>query len=268
MKISVVTICWNAERVVRSTLESTLTQNYENFEVVIIDGQSSDKTLEIIYSIIDKSHFPQERITIISEKDKGVYDAMNKGVRIAKGEYVLFMNCGDSFYNNNVLSNFDKALERGENADVYYGNTIMNFYEGKGVFHDGEDTPRNNVMPFIHQSAITRRSLLIKHPFDLSYRICADFELYYWMRASKCRFIHENFIVSCYDAREGLSENNPLQIRREKDRITGIDKSPNYFVKKIFQRCSIGLIQPIKNMMPRCILNRYFRWKKKYIDWL
>lgn len=266
--ISVITVSWNAQATIQSTLKSIINQNSENFEIVIVDGGSNDNTVLVVKELLESSGFDNSRFTIVSEPDHGVYDAMNKGVRLSKGEYVLFMNCGDRFFNNEVISNFERAIGRGENADVYYGNTLMEFYEGTGVFHDDESTPRNRVMPFIHQSAITKRSMLLEHPFDLQYRICADFDLYYWMRNKGCRFIHEDFIVSCYDAKEGLSENNPLLIRRENDRIRGIDKTPHYGLRKIIQRCTIGLIQPIKDYAPRWLLNYYFRKKKTYIEWV
>lgn len=268
MKFSVITVCWNAENTIDDTLTSIVKQKNNDFEIIIVDGLSSDKTLFKVKEIISKNNFPESRCKIISEKDRGVFDAMNKGIKNANGEYVLFMNCGDSFYNDDILDQFNDAIDRGENADVYYGNTLMEFYEGSGIFHDGEDTPRNSIMPFIHQSAITKREILLNHPFDLSYTICADLELYHWMRKQKYSFIHEDFIASRYDAKEGLSENNPLRIRRERDRILGIDKTSGYHLRKLIQRCTIGLIQPIKRMAPRFLLNYYFKKKKTYIDWL
>lgn len=268
MKISVITISWNAANTIEGTLTSTLNQNCEDFEIIIVDGGSTDATLDIVARLVKSTSFPSSRIKIISEKDKGVYDAMNKGCNLAEGEYVLFMNCGDEFYDNTVLSKFVDVINRGEDYDVYYGNTLMDFYEGKGIYHEEEGSLINPVMPFIHQSAITKTTVLLKHPYDLSYKICADFELYYWMRKNGFKFKHEDFIVSNYDAKEGLSENNPLMIRRETDLIQGISDNPNYKFTKIFQKCTIGLIQPIKDIAPRWMLNKYFRWRKKHIIWV
>lgn len=268
MRFSVITICWNAANVIEETILSIINQEYEDYELIIIDGKSSDNTLEIVNNTLKRSNFPSSKIHILSERDNGVFDAMNKGVKIAKGDYVIFMNCGDSFYNKSVLYNFSKAIDQGENGDVYYGNTLMSFYEGRGIFHDDETIHRNAIMPFIHQSAMTKHDILLKHPFDLTYRICADFELYHWMREQKYHFIHNDFIVSCYDAKEGLSENNPLLIRLEKDRVQRLDKNKNYWLRKIMYSFTIGLIQPIKNVAPRWVLNIYFRRKKKYIQWL
>lgn len=243
-----------------------MTQTSDAYEYIVVDGASRDNTVTKVCSLVDNLKFPIDRFTIVSESDKGVYDAMNKGVQLAKGEYVLFMNGGDSFYDENVINNFVDSLSRLP-VDAIYGNTMIEFYEGKGVFHDDEDNNRNSIMPFIHQSVIVRRSLLMKHPFDLSYRICADNEFFYWMRQSGCTFLHENFIVSNYDAREGLSENNPFLIEIEKDRITGRNKQSHYWLRKIILRCTKGIIQPIKDFAPRSLLNWYFRRKKTYIDW-
>jgi len=266
--ISVITISWNAEKEIVETVKSILNQDKVKFEFIVIDGASNDQTVATVWQLINESKFHPEHFEIISEPDNGVFDAMNKGVKLAKGDYVIFMNCGDRFYDNYVLMAFENAIARGEDADVYYGNTLMVFYEGKGFFHDDETSIRNPIMPFIHQSAITRRNILLKHPFNLNYRICADFELYHWMRNNGYRFNHENFTVSIYDAREGLSEKNPLLIRREKDRVIGRNKEKNYWLTKIIQCLTIGMIQPIKDYAPRKLLNYYFRQKKTYINWI
>ena len=88
------------------------------------------------------------------------------------------------------------------------------------------------------------------------------------MRMTGCKFHYEPFIVSIYDAKEGLSENNPLIIAFERDEILGIDKRKHYWIRKIVLHCTVGLIQPIKNIAPRFLLNFYFRKKKSYIKWL
>lgn len=268
MKISVVIICWNAEKIIEETLRSALMQKYDDFEIVIVDGASTDSTLDIVNDVIKKASFPKERLNIISERDRGIYDAMNKGVGHAQGDYIIFMNCGDKFYNEEVLAKFGTAIEGNPKVDVYYGNTLMRFYEGDGIYHEDEFSKINPVMPFIHQSALTQRQALLRNPFDLRFRICADLNLYFHLRQENATFTHLDFIVSIYDAKEGLSENNPLMIRREKDRIFGYDENKGYWLKKIKQRCTIGLIQPIKNFAPRWLLNIYFRRKKKYIIWV
>ena len=265
--ISVITITYNAESYIDGTVRSILGQSNLDFQFVLVDGLSKDNTIGKVKELIEEFSFPKERLIIVSEKDKGVYDAMNKGVSLAKGEYIIFMNGGDSFYDLTVLDKFEAVVSRVD-ADAYYGNTMMEFYEGKGVLHDNEERHRNSVMPFIHQSVIVKRDLLLKHPFDLKYKILADNEFFFWMRTNGYKFHYENFIVSNYDAREGLSENNPYQIELERDAIMGKNNIPFYFLRKFKLRLTKGLIQPIKDFAPRKLLNMYFLRKKNYIDWV
>ena len=113
-KISIVTICFNAAAEIRPTIESVLSQSFSNFEYVIIDGLSSDNTVEIIKSYQD------DRIKLISEKDAGIYDAMNKGIRNSTGTWINFMNAGDEFFDKNVLKKID--FDQYQDSGIIYGN--------------------------------------------------------------------------------------------------------------------------------------------------
>lgn len=121
-KITVVTVCFNASETIKSTIESVLNQNYYDFEYVIVDGKSKDDTYKIVESYDKK--FEEKNIKYMhnSEKDNGIFDAMNKAANIANGEWIIYMNADDTFYDNSVLSNISKYLK--DNADVVYGNTI------------------------------------------------------------------------------------------------------------------------------------------------
>lgn len=265
--ISVITVCFNAEAYIEQTVRSVLSQSDGEFEFVLVDGASKDGTMALVQRLVREMSFPEERFICISEKDKGVYDAMNKGVLAAHGNFVLFMNGGDSFYDHEVVSTFEKIIHQRE-ADAYYGNTMMEFYEGKGIRHENEEWHQDGIMPFIHQSVIVKKDLLLEHPFDLFYRMVADREFFYWMRKKGCTFHYENFIVSNYDAREGMSENNPYIIALEGDRILGLDKHPHYWLRWLKLRITKGSIQPIKNIAPRWLLNFYFQKKRKNIEWV
>ena len=225
--ISVITVCYNAEQLIEETLISTLRQKDNQFELIIVDGLSRDKTLNVARHVIEEFEFPKTRYRIISERDNGIYDAMNKGVKLAKGDYIIFMNCGDSFNNPNVLSTLE-AFSQKNNADAIYGDTCIQFYEGTGLYR-GEKGNGDNIMPFSHQSIIVKREHLINHPFDTSYKILADREFFTWMRKMDFTFAHCDVIVSNYDAREGLSKNNPLKMAFERDRITGKANNKFYF---------------------------------------
>ena len=102
MKFSIVTVTFNAEHTVRKTLQSIISQSYLDYETIIVDGCSTDETLKVV-----KEFNPDK---ILSEPDRGIFDAMNKGLRLAEGDYIQFLNAGDFFFNRQVLQNLYKNL--------------------------------------------------------------------------------------------------------------------------------------------------------------
>lgn len=118
MKISVVTVCYNAADTIEKTMLSVLNQTYHDIEYIIIDGGSTDGTVEIIRKYADRIAY------WVSEPDKGIYDAMNKGIKVATGEWINFMNAGDSFVNSNVL---DRLMNFHKDGLILYGNIIRIF---------------------------------------------------------------------------------------------------------------------------------------------
>ena len=120
--ISVVTVCYNAADTIEKTMLSVLNQTYHDIEYIIIDGGSTDGTVEIIRKYADRIAY------WVSEPDKGIYDAMNKGIKVATGEWINFMNAGDEFVDANVLDKlfFAKTVA---NVDVIYGNTLMEYMD-------------------------------------------------------------------------------------------------------------------------------------------
>ena len=122
MKLSVITICYNDRNGLLKTLESVKSQSSHDFQYIVIDGASKDGSADLLTeyaSVIDYS---------VSESDKGIYNAMNKGIREAKGEYCLFMNAGDTFYANDTV---EKALPLLDGTDFLCGDTYCVFPDGK-----------------------------------------------------------------------------------------------------------------------------------------
>ena len=115
-RISIVTICYNAEEKIEKTMRSVLRQTYNNIEYLIIDGASKDKTLSIVNKVA--SEYPDKNIVVVSEPDKGLYDAMNKGAALATGEYVNYMNAGDCFFE-------DSSVEKLFNISGYDHDLIL-----------------------------------------------------------------------------------------------------------------------------------------------
>ena len=118
-KFSIITVTYNAEAVLEDTILSVISQTYHHIEYIIIDGASKDRTLSIAERYRD-------RITqIVSEPDKGLYDAMNKGINLATGDYLCFLNAGDSFHEDDTLQQMVHTLGIGELPDVIYGETAL-----------------------------------------------------------------------------------------------------------------------------------------------
>ncbi len=170
-KISIITIVYNSERFIEKTISSIINQSFKDFEYIIIDGDSKDKTIDIIKNY-------EEKISCwISEPDKGLYDAMNKGVGFAKGEYLLFMNSGDKFYDNNTLENIFKNTD----ADIYYGDTVIINKTDEVLGLRRLRPPKKLTLKSLkkgmlvcHQSLIVRKS--ISPLFDIDYNYSSDFD--------------------------------------------------------------------------------------------
>ena len=170
--LSVITIVYNNARDIERTMLSVLTQTYPHIEYIIIDGKSTDGTLTII------NRYKDQVAKIISEKDQGIYDAMNKGLVAATGDYVIFMNSGDEFYDRDTVQ---KVFESAPDADIYYGETEMIDAEGNSLGQRRHEAPAAFTwrdfkygMSISHQAIYVRRS--IAEPYDLQYKLSADID--------------------------------------------------------------------------------------------
>ena len=176
MKIAVITVCYNSANTIRHTIESFLAQDYENRHMFIIDGASKDGTLDIVRS------YGSDKITINSEGDKGIYDAMNRGLRLYVGDAVGFLNSDDCFHTNDCLSKISNALRE---SDIAHGH--LRFVEA----HETKKTARTwTATP--HTKHGFQRGWMPAHPtfyvrskvtksvgeFDLTMRVAADYD---WM---------------------------------------------------------------------------------------
>jgi len=189
--ISIITVVYNGELVLNATLNSAINQSYKNIELVIIDGGSTDNTLEVAH------HFDNYIGTLVSEKDNGIYDAMNKGIKAAKGDWLYFLNAGDSFYNNQVLQSIF-----GNNLPMQilfiYGKvqtinepTGVDYVTGKKVTF----TDFYSHYPICHQATFTHRMAFEKiGTFSTGYKLAADTE--WFVRLFKQNENNTNYINS------------------------------------------------------------------------
>ena len=179
MKISVITATFNSGKTVRDTIESVLRQTYKDIEYIIVDGKSKDDTLEIVRSY--ESQFG-ERIRYVSEPDKGIYDAMNKGIAMATGDIIGILNSDDFYTSDDVLEQVARVMSDAEvdavYGDVHYVNDdhldkCVRYYTSR-PFH--RSWMRFGFMP-AHPSFYCRRKIYEKYGvFDTSYKVAADFE--------------------------------------------------------------------------------------------
>lgn len=201
MEISIVTVTYNAEKYIECTLNSILKQTYLNYELIIIDGASSDSTIKILETYYNKI----SSMKIISERDRGIYDAMNKGANIAKGNFILFLNAGDSFYNENVLTDFESLAK--DFRVIYYGDAFGVDGNGKiDPYRVGHFTKyRLSYTNICHQTIFYPRFLFCNNKFDLQYKVLADWDFNMRMM-QKSKFCYLNCPIVLYDL-SGISAN-------------------------------------------------------------
>lgn len=218
--ITVITVCRNADRLLELTIQNIASQTYPAIEYIVVDGASTDKTLDVI------KKYATNIDRWVSEPDKGIYDAMNKGVRMATGEYCIFMNAGDTFANNDVLS---RIFSKPNQADVIYGNVIKTDKVGNR-FEKKAEAPHNaHRMFFCHQCALTRTECLREYPYDTKYSMSADFKLYKTLWKRKKIFKQLPLPISIFDT-NGVS--NTSRAKGLKQNIAIIKELDN-FVDKI-----------------------------------
>lgn len=171
-KLSIVTIVYNNVRDIERTLKSIISQTYINIEYIVVDGASTDGTLEIL------NQYKQHITKLITEPDKGIYDAMNKGLALATGDYVLFMNSGDEIYSSETVANIFASAP---DADIYYGETEMINDAGESLGRRRHKAPEKFTwrkfkygMSISHQAIYIKRSLV--EPYDSRYVLSADID--------------------------------------------------------------------------------------------
>lgn len=175
-KISVITVCFNAQDLISNTIESILKNCDSNFEYLIIDGGSTDNTVSIAKSYADSFKKLNVDFNVQSEKDLGIYDAMNKGVINCSNDWVIFINAGDL-----LNQNFSKGIYPtliNSNVDIIFGDVIVFDNNKESLDKAKEISLINYSLPFCHQSVLAKTVLLKKFPFDLRFKISADYDFF------------------------------------------------------------------------------------------
>lgn len=202
MKLTIITITYNDLGGLKRTVTSVESQTDKNFEFLVVDGASSDGT---------QAYLDSKELSYSSEKDTGIYNAMNKGLSRACGEFLVFLNAGDVFYNDAVVESFYKFIETKtmqSNADIYYGDALY-VNDHKSYVHEADHRLIMNKMPFNHQSCFIRRSLHLKLLYNELYSISSDYAFFLKAHALGSKFEKLNFIVARHSL-DGISVTNPF----------------------------------------------------------
>jgi glycosyltransferase involved in cell wall biosynthesis len=227
--ISIITVVRNGISTIEETILSVINQDYNNFEYIIVDGISTDGTLEIIEKYSNKLNF-------ISEGDKGIYDAMNKGISMAKGDWIYFLGCDDILHEKTTLSDIF-SLNSYEAYDVVYGNVL--FRQSNKIFDGQFDYNKHALKSICHQAIFYRRELFDKFgKFDIKYRNAADyvFNMKVFCSGSE-RWKYVNVIVADYNETgasatiiDSVYQNNCFEIKYNNFRT----KASDYTLTRVF----------------------------------
>ncbi len=260
-KISVVTICFNAEKTIRYAIESVLSQTYGNFEYVIIDGASTDGTWEIIKS------FDDDRIVAFSETDGGISDAFNKGIRKSSGEIIGLLNA-DNRYCESALEIIAEEY-MGLEPDVIYGDTIVQDKRNKLTIYKraGDSETLKYEMPFIHQSSFVKKEAYDRFGgYKQDYKICMDYDMMarIYTQGGVFKCVHKPISFFCYG---GTSCEHPFRTIDENIKIAkkyGLEqKEACRFKIKVYLRNFIKII--LQNLNVYGVIYRKLKKKDLYI---
>lgn len=245
-KISIVTVVFNDKIGLAKTFESIFNQNISRdiFEYIIIDGRSNDGTFDFIKNNAEKID------KWISESDNGIYDAMNKGIKLAKGDYIIFMNAGDTFVSSNTLVMVEKYLSKSE-VDLLAGSAKVVYLDHSTKKKMGTKPYKNSkYMPVCHQSLFAKRDVLLRFPFDLSYKLAADFNFIMHAINADCTFLLIEDDISLVSA-GGVSDIKRCEVWNEYQRVHDKFNKPTLNSNTFYlgRKCMEIIKMPIKKII-------------------
>lgn len=207
---TIVTVSYNCIPLIEKTIQSVLEQDFPEKEYIIIDGGSTDGTVDIIRKYKDRLSF------WCSEPDGGIYQGMNKGIRHAQGEWIIFMNAGDTFTQKNILTQVSQfASDR--TYDILYGD-IFTVRQGCRLLKKALEPCNKQRMYFCHQAAFVRTALMKEIPFDTRFRMSADFHFFKKCYLTGKKFLHIPVAVADYD-HTGVSNTNRIKGLQDNIRV-------------------------------------------------
>jgi len=239
MKFSIITVCFNAEKDIEKTIKSVLIQDYPEIEYIIIDGNSTDNTNNII------KKYKNNIDIYISERDNGIYDAMNKGITLSTGDYIFFLHAGDLITAPDILTRINEVIED-EQLDIYYGDAIIDRFNDYEIYRHTKKITDYEIYwgRFVQQSVFYRRYLFdnsVIGLFNCNYRIRADQEWHLrFFGEYKGSYCHLPLLVCRYEGVSGLSmreqeaaEAERRQLQRAYRRLFSTRELASIYLKRL-----------------------------------
>ncbi len=247
--VSVITVSFNSVKTIERTILSVINQTYKNIEYTIIDGGSTDGTIDIIKKYQDKISY------CVSEKDNGIYDAMNKGTNKASGKYLNFMNSDDYFFSDSIVEEVIPLFNN--EYEIIYGNTEIRYKDFK-IIKKGPNIKYLWMGPINHQSSFVKRETMEKYMYNVNNRIVADFEFFLNVYYNHGKILKINKTIASF-SNDGISQKNDQQmiidcyqtVRKFKD---------NAMVKLYYKFLNIKPV--IKKILPGSV----FKFIKKLLN--
>ena len=212
MKLSIITVNLNNRDGLQKTIDSVVSQTFKDFEWIVIDGGSTDGSKELIEQNAD--HFAYW----VSEPDTGIYNAMNKGITVAKGEYLQFLNSGDKLYEPNIL---ERLMSTNMVADIIYGDCLVIAPSGEKTLVTFSDSlPLHQLLEasICHPSSAIRRELLVDEPYDETLKIVSDWKFFLRKAMEGRTFHHIGLTISIF-YNTGVSATNKTVVQSEREKV-------------------------------------------------
>lgn len=245
--ISVISVCYNAAEDLGKTINSVIRQTYDNIEYIIIDGGSQDGTIELIKR--NSLHISKW----ISEPDGGIYDAMNKGIRLATGDWIIFMNAGDTFYYDGALHDVF-CYDILDDTKIIYGDVLLDFGKlgtiKKRLYRISEE---QSPFEICHQSVLTSTDVLKRIEYDTSYRICADCDSFYKIQKMGYKLQYVPVTISKFEVVEGVSSTKMVEAFKEHCRLKGENSKS---LKYLIAECKVYIKSMLYTLLPSHIYNK------------
>lgn len=256
--LTIITVTYNAEKELERTIQSVVSQTYfPHIEYIIIDGNSKDNTVSIIQK------YESSISSWVSEPDKGIYDAMNKGISRAKGHWINFMNAGDIFTSDTIVE--DVFREQIADFDVVYGNYILVYQHFKKNMYTPKDLSGfYGYMLMNHQSVFLKTEVARSHLYDLSYKIACDYEQLLYFYHSGRKFLHLNKFIAEFSY-GGLSTTGKLVYFNEQMAIIKKykpDADMSGFRHKIRKE---KMVSTLRNILPNALFEKLIQLKNKFV---